>query len=84
MTEKRNVPTRVSDQALEMVMRDVLDGMMELSLESSLSGRYRGFEILEITPEKESLSPGSLHKLPQKHNEPAEILPFPPPRKIAV
>lgn len=38
----------VSDPALELVMRDVLDGLFELSLESSLCTANADFEILEI------------------------------------
>lgn len=80
MAEKRDIPTRVSDQALEMVMRDVLDGMLELSLEMSSASRFDEFEIIEITKEKSSLR--SLHSFQKKNTKPAEILPFRPVRPL--
>ena len=81
MAEKRDIPTRVSDQALEMVMRDVLDGMLELSLETSLANNFSEFEIIEIVPEKTPFR--SPHSFQKKNTEPAEILPFRPLRKAA-
>jgi len=80
MAEKKDTPTRVSDQALEMVMRDVLDGMLELSLETSLAGHFDEVEIIEIAPEK--TPSGSPHSFQKKNAEPAEILPFRPVRPL--
>lgn len=77
-------PTRVSDRALEMVMRDVLDGMLELSLESAYSASCAEFEIIEIVPEnsrrKTQRGIGSARRT---HSDQADILPFPQLRKAA-
>lgn len=43
----------LSDRALEMIMRDVLDGMQEWSLESAYSDAASGFEIIDIQPARE-------------------------------
>lgn len=64
----------VSDRALEMIMRDVLDGLFELSLESSYTAYCSDVEILEIRQHQAARD----HNKPQeteKHN--AEILEFP-------
>lgn len=50
MKDNPATPATVSDRALEMIMRDVLDGLLELSLESSLCADIAEFEILEIRP----------------------------------
>ncbi len=75
MADKNQIPTRISDRALEMVMRDVLDGMLELSLESAYSHRNIDFEIIEITPaDRKGVSDRQQH-------ERAEVLPFPALRR---
>lgn len=38
----------LSDRALEMIMRDVMDGLQEWSLESAYCGSQYGFEIIQI------------------------------------
>ncbi len=48
MKDNSAITTTVSEGALEMIMRDVLDGLLELSLESSLCADIDGFDILEI------------------------------------
>jgi len=78
-------PTQVSDRALEMVMRDVLDGMLELSLELAYSTSCAEFEIIEIIPAN---SCRKTHRgIDSARNaQPADqaaILPFPQLRKAA-
>ncbi|PLY13139.1 MAG: integration host factor subunit beta [Sedimenticola sp.] len=63
MADKNNIPKPVSDHALEMIMRDVLDGVLELSLESAFRDPSSEFEIIEIasaTRSKGRDNPGSL------------------------
>ena len=43
-------PKVLSDRALEMILRDVLSGIYDLSLRSSASAESMGFEILSIEP----------------------------------
>jgi len=64
----------VSDRALEMIMRDVLDGLFELSLESSLCAEIIDFEILEIRPTGVR---GNPHKRTHDQMTDAEIIDFP-------
>lgn len=63
----------VSDRALEMIMRDVLDGLFELSLESSLCADMADFEILEIRP---AISRNQ-HRQVDSSKTDAEIIDFP-------
>ncbi|MCP4285485.1 MAG: hypothetical protein GY792_13675 [Gammaproteobacteria bacterium] len=77
-------PTQVSDHALEMVMRDVLDGMLELSLESAYSAGCADFEIIEITPAHGSGTGRQESGNSGKDSfDQADILPFPQLRKAA-
>jgi hypothetical protein len=80
MADKKQQPTRVSDRALEMVMRDVLDGMMELSLVSAYSNRNVDFEIIAI----ERVDADS-HDIVSAHRDAcsADIISFPQLRKAA-
>ena len=74
MKDNSNTTVAVSDRALEMIMRDVLDGLFELSLESSFSAHSDDFEILDIRPE------GAECKRTQQvgnENLNAEIIDFP-------
>lgn len=84
MADNNEKPIKVSDRALEMVMRDVLDGMLELSLESAYSISCAEFEIIEIAPEHAF---GKAHRKPDvaRKSQPdlADILPFPQLRKAA-
>lgn len=84
MTEVKNkYPTQVSDRALEMVMRDVLDGMLELSLEAAYASCAE-FEIIEIAPARSFGQRQQERKPAQKsHSDQADILPFPALRKAA-
>jgi hypothetical protein len=77
-------PTQVSDRALEMVMRDVLDGMLELSLESAYSNNSTEFEIIEIIPDHAyGKTRRETDSARNRHTDPADILPFPQLRKAA-
>lgn len=50
MTDRKTTPTALTDRALEMVMRDVIDSMLEYSLESGFQPSDGGFEIIDIYP----------------------------------
>ncbi|MCW8904259.1 MULTISPECIES: hypothetical protein [Sedimenticola] len=63
----------ISDRALELIMRDVLDGLFELSLESSLCADIADFEILEIRP---AISRNQ-HRRVDSSKADAEIIDFP-------
>ena len=80
MADDSKFPIRVSDRALEMVMRDVLDGMMELSLEAAYSDRCTDFQIIEIAQTDQS---DQLEEQASNEQNTAEILPFPVLRKAA-
>ncbi len=80
MKDRRETPIPVSDRALEMVMRDVLDGMLELSLESAYANGME-FQIVEIGDVRRNTKPRSTDR--SGNDTPADILPFPPLRKAA-
>ena len=80
MADDSKFPIRVSDRALEMVMRDVLDGMLELSLEAAYSYSCADCQIIEIAPTDQPDQPGEQASSEQ---DTAEILPFPVLRKAA-
>ncbi len=83
MADRRERATLVSDRALEMVMRDVLDGMLELSLESAYAHSTE-FEIVEIGADGESPRwRQDTRESPTDPSAPADILPFPALRKVA-
>ena len=80
MVDDSKIPIKVSDRALEMVMRDVLDGMMELSLEAAYTDSCADFQIIEIaTPN----SARAVERDAADQPGSAEILPFPVLRKAA-
>ena len=82
MVENRRQPRRVSDRALEMVMRDVLDGMMELSLVSAYGERNVDFEIIAIEPgDCDSYDAALADQEPDTGS--ADIISFPQLRKAA-
>jgi hypothetical protein len=56
MAKKNEIPPAIGDRALEMVMRDVLDQMEEMFLESGFSPADGGFEIIEIAPERPAIA----------------------------
>ena len=50
MADKPNSNRIISDRALEMVMRDVLEGMEEATLESAFNRKPSDLSILSIAP----------------------------------
>jgi len=46
----KSIQKEISDRALEMIMRDVLDGLEEMSLASAFTSTHTGCEILWIRP----------------------------------
>ncbi|MCB1758556.1 MAG: hypothetical protein KDI68_02085 [Gammaproteobacteria bacterium] len=80
MRNNNDKPIQVSDRALEMVMRDVLDGMLELSLDSAFRSDYSDFEIVEIYSDRDGnrVTPTQTPSMNK-----AEVLPFPQLRKAA-
>jgi hypothetical protein len=52
MANKNEIPPQIGDRALEMVMRDVLDLMEEMWLQSGYSPTDCDLEIIEIVPER--------------------------------
>ena len=82
MSDKKQQPTLVSDRALEMVMRDVLDGMMELSLVSAYSEHGADFEIIAIERDHDDgHHAASADQEPDAYS--ADIISFPQLRKAA-
>jgi hypothetical protein len=79
MSEQKKKPIRVSDRALEMVMRDVLDGMIELSLEAAFADNGSEFEIIDVATGHREIMAGT--KTAADRMESADILPFPLPRR---
>lgn len=80
MTDKKTTPTALTDRALEMVMRDVIDSMNEYSLESGFSPLDGGFEIIEIYPAHQKKR---VRKQPQIEIEDSEVIEFPDLRRAA-
>lgn len=69
-------PVIVNDHALEMVMRDVMDSLTELSLESAYGDNHCSFEILDICP-PQTLPYIHSSRFTEREEE-AEILEFAP------
>lgn len=67
MADKGTASAEISERALEMVMRDVLDGMSDWSIGSALSGPCCEFEIIEIEPARQRMRPA-----PSRFNQPPE------------
>ncbi len=78
MSDKQKTSVSVSDRALEMVMRDVLDSLSEISLESGFKPSDGGFEVIEIYPahREKSNSSNDVRKSTSDSEE-GEILQFP-------
>ncbi len=78
MSGKQNISTIVSDKALEMVMRDVLDSLSEISLESGFKPTDGCFEIIEIYPAQREKAQ-SQEPRPERHEGAGngDILQFP-------
>ncbi len=77
MTGKTVSPIKVNDRALEMLMRDVLDGMIEFTLDTAFIGGAMDFEILEIRPEHASDHRSGKDYHAKREVKSAEIIPFP-------
>ncbi len=71
MAKKNKNPEIIENQGLEMAMRDVLDNMLELSLEAGFRPTTSSFEILEISAAEATL------ELPSKDDDAGEIFDFP-------
>jgi len=67
--------TPISDRALEMVMRDVLDELTELSLESAYANSDHTFEVIDISPPEQNPKPLESVKV-GAHTTEAEIFEF--------
>ena len=80
MVDKTTTPTILTDRALEMVMRDVIDSMSEYSLESGFQPTDGGFEIIEIYPANLNRR---LNKQRQIEIEDSEVIEFPDLRRAA-
>ena len=74
MSNNKNIPTQVSQRALEMIMRDVLDCLQEASLESALQKTDSRLRIIQTSPLKPR---DQSRKSPGKVQIEAEIIQFP-------
>lgn len=55
MANKKNIDQALSDRALEMVMRDVLDGVQDISLQSAFTDNPYNVDIISIErPDKQT------------------------------
>lgn len=50
MSKQNRHIANLSDRALEMIMRDVLDGLEEWSLKSAYQGSSCEFEVIDLIP----------------------------------
>jgi hypothetical protein len=76
MAKQDRGTANLSDRALEMIMRDVLDGLQEWSLESAFSDSETGFEIIDIRPAREKRQAVENGR-PAELGGNGEIIPFP-------
>ncbi|MBL3601036.1 MAG: integration host factor subunit beta [gamma proteobacterium endosymbiont of Lamellibrachia anaximandri] len=54
MANNKNIDQALSDRALEMVMRDVLDGVQDISLQSAFTDNPYNVDIISIErPDKQ-------------------------------
>lgn len=86
MTREDSKPAPVSDQALEMVMRDVLDGMLELTLDFAFAEHAGNLEIIEIAPAQVGHNSAAGNADPEvlaTTERAAEVLRFPLLKKAA-
>jgi len=56
MSKQNRHIANLSDRALEMIMRDVLDGLEEWSLKSAYQGSSCEFEVIDIQPARTRLA----------------------------
>ena len=79
MANNRKYTTDFSNRALEMIMREVLNGMQECLLETAYEKPANmGFEIIDIQPARRSKKNSSSEKTT---NSEAEIVNFPTKRQ---
>ncbi len=84
MANEKTTSTVVSDRALEMIMRDVLDSMCEYSLESGFRPTDGGFEIVEIYPANhENTKARNKRRVASTDMQDSEIIEFPALRRAA-
>ncbi len=81
MANELTTPTVISDPALEMIMRDVIDSMCELSLASGFQPTDGGFEIIDIFPANKE--DAYTNKNSQPNLEESEVIEFPDLRRAA-
>jgi len=80
MAKNRKHTTDFSNRALEMIMRDVLQGMEECMLKTAYEKpQDAGFEIIEIHPPHKSENPSAASKTNASE---AEVLSFPEKKQI--
>ena len=70
MSKKDHTRRTLGPKAMEMVMRDVLDGMEDMAIMKSYESCRDVFEIVEITPPETKSAPEPLN------GNKAEIIPF--------
>ena len=80
MSNNKTNQATLSDRALEMVMRDVIDSMSEYSLESGFGPYDGGFEIIDIYPVRQKERANNQH---QTAVEDSEVIEFPNLRRAA-
>lgn len=80
MSNNKTNQATLSDRALEMVMRDVIDSMSEYSLESGFGPYDGGFEIIDIYPVRQKVRANKQH---QTTVEDSEVIEFPNLRRAA-
>ncbi len=84
MAKEITTPTVISDPALEMIMRDVIDSMCEFSLESGFQPADGGFKIIEIYPaNREDTDSYNKHRSESADMADSEIIEFPDLRRAA-
>jgi hypothetical protein len=74
-------PQKMSERALEMIMRDVMDGLMEVSLETAFRETAADFQIIEITPKRGRTRPS--RKKAATGDGGARVIEFPGLRRAA-
>lgn len=83
MSKQNRHIASLSDRALEMIMRDVLDGLEEWSLESAYQGSSCEFEVIDLQPAR---AKHLTDKATSHHDRPSakglgEVIHFKPKRR---
>ena len=78
-TKKNSV--NMSDRALEMIMRDVLNSMEECLLETAYDGSNAGFEIIDIHPPHKEQPVHTGYEISRDTTTSAEVVHFPAKRR---